>query len=117
MIATPVGVLAVDDAPLVRVQLQTDCRQPRREAGSYLAGLLLAVAVNHRVIAVAFEGDRRKRPSQPYVKRVVQLQVRQDREGCQLSVVVLSSADAGGGRAWRFRGEVPTPTVLTIWLG
>src|SRR6184192_1604567 len=31
MIATPVGVLAVDDAGLVRMQLQTDCRQPLRE--------------------------------------------------------------------------------------
>ena len=77
MIVTPVDVPAVDDARLVRMQFQTDRRQPLREASPNLTGLLLACAVDHRIIAVAFEGDRRELPDQPHVERVVQIQIRQ----------------------------------------
>src|SRR3954469_13166646 len=44
MIATPVVVLAVDDARLVRMQLQTDRRQPLREGVPHLPGPLLTDA-------------------------------------------------------------------------
>src|SRR5664279_2156343 len=71
MIVTPVGVLAVDDAGLVRMEFQTDRRQSLREGVPHLAGLFLAVAVNHRIIAVAFERDGRVFPDQPHVHRIV----------------------------------------------
>ncbi len=77
MLAAPVSVLAVDDARLARMQLQADGRQPFRQGIPHHDGLRLAAAVNHRIIAVALERDRRERPGQPHVERVVQIQVRQ----------------------------------------
>jgi hypothetical protein len=51
MIVAPVGVLAVDDARLVRMQLQPDLFQPTRDRTPHLAGLLFAVAVPKRLQA------------------------------------------------------------------
>lgn len=67
MIATPVGVLAVDDASLVRKQLQTDPRRARSDRVRDPVGLGLAAAVHHRVIAVAFEPDAGELPDRPGV--------------------------------------------------
>lgn len=47
----PVGVLAVDDARLVRMQLQTDRRQPLREAIPHLAGLILTLMPRAQYVA------------------------------------------------------------------
>jgi hypothetical protein len=71
MIATPVGVLAVDDARLVRMQLQTDLRQASSDRVPHPQGLGPAAAVHHRVIAVALEPEVRVLPGHPGVERVV----------------------------------------------
>src|SRR6266567_3443279 len=52
MIATPVGVLAINHTGLIWVQLQSDLRQPRCQGIPYHHGLLLAGAVNYRIIGI-----------------------------------------------------------------
>jgi hypothetical protein len=42
MIATPVGVLAINHTGLIWMQLQSDFRQPRSQGIPYHHGLLLA---------------------------------------------------------------------------
>jgi len=71
MIATPVGVLAIHDARLVRMQLQTDLRQASSDRVPDPVGLGLAAAVHHRVIAVPLELDVRVLPGHPGIERVV----------------------------------------------
>ena len=79
MIVTPVGVLAVDDARLVRMQLQTDLRQASSDRVPDLVGLGLAATVHDRVVAVALERNGRELPGHPRIERVVQEQVREQR--------------------------------------
>jgi hypothetical protein len=55
MITAPVVILAVDDARLVRMKLQTDLRQPPRDRVAHLTGLLLADAVHHRAVTIPLE--------------------------------------------------------------
>src|ERR1700722_17064810 len=50
MITAPVGVLTVHDAGLPRMQFQADFRQSPGQGIPYHHGLLLAGAVNHRII-------------------------------------------------------------------
>ena len=64
---------------LIWVQLQSDFRQPCSQGIPYHHGLLLAGAVNYRIIAIPLECDARMLPGQPHIERVVQIQVRQDR--------------------------------------
>lgn len=59
------------------MQLQTNLRHTRSDHVPNLPGLQLAGAVDHRVIAVPFESDRRVLPGQPYIERVMQKQVRE----------------------------------------
>ena len=79
MIATPVGVLAMNHTGLIWVQLQADLRQPRCQGIPYHHGLRLAGAVNHRIIAIPLERDTRMFPGQPHIERVIEIQVRQNR--------------------------------------
>ena len=75
MIAAPVSVLAVDDPGLARMQFQADFGQAGSDRIPHLAGLLLAGAVHHRVIAVPLEPDAREIPRHPGVERVMHEQV------------------------------------------
>ena len=128
MIVAPVDVLAVDDARLVRMQLQPDLFQPTRDRIPHLAGLLLAVAVHHRIVAVAFERDGREFPHHPCVERVVHEQVRQQRarsptpvgcrdpgrSGCRLAgpaALAATAAHTAGSTAGRVKygGRPPFP--------
>jgi hypothetical protein len=79
MIATPVGVLAINHTGLIWMQLQSDFRQPRSQGIPYHDGLLLAAAVNHCIVAITFERHGRVFPGQPHIERIVQIQVSQDR--------------------------------------
>jgi hypothetical protein len=76
--AAPVAVLAVHDLGLVRVQLQPDLTQPLLQRSQHLACLRPGDAVDHRIVGVALERNRRELPSQPQVERVVHEQVRQN---------------------------------------
>jgi hypothetical protein len=58
------------------MQRQPYFAHPFLERGQHFAGLLLAGAVDHRVIHVPLESDARERPGHPHVERIVQEQVR-----------------------------------------
>src|SRR5206468_480534 len=73
--AGTVLALAVHDARLVRMQLQTDLRHPTGDGLKHVSCLGLAWAVNHRVVRVALEADEGKLLRQPGVERVVEEQV------------------------------------------
>jgi hypothetical protein len=77
--ARAVRVLAVHDARLVRMQLQTDLRQTISDRIPHVAGLALAAAVDHHVIAVALEPHGRILPGHPGVERVMHEQVGEQR--------------------------------------
>lgn len=79
MIATPISVLAVDDERLVRMQHQPHLLQAGRDRIPHMAGLHLAAAVHHRIVAVALKPDSRKLPDHPHIKRIVHEQVSQQR--------------------------------------
>ena len=74
----PVRVLAEHDPGLLGVKLQTQGLEPLGDPGPQLAGLVLAVAVDHDVIRVALERAGRVLPVHPAVERVVHEQVGQD---------------------------------------
>src|ERR1035441_2792352 len=73
--ASAVRVLAVHDAGLVRMKLQTDLRHPSGNGIQDLAGL--GRAVRYCIICVSLEGDGRELPSHPPVERVMQEQIGQ----------------------------------------
>lgn len=75
--APSVRVLAVDDARLIWMQLQTDLRQSRSDRVPHLPGLTFAAAVHHRVIAVPFEAQTRELPDHPRVERIMHEHVSQ----------------------------------------
>jgi hypothetical protein len=77
MPTSPVGVLAVHDPGLGRVQPQPDLGHPVCDRLDQHPGLTLACAVHHRVVGVALELDGWEPPGHPGVKRVVHEQVRQ----------------------------------------
>src|SRR5262249_16583370 len=92
MRAGAVRVLAVHDARLVQIQLQTDLRQPLDDRVEHELRLRLAPAVQDRIIRVALERDGRKLPGQPPVERVVQEDVRQqgrDRRALRAATISL----------------------------
>src|SRR6266511_557225 len=73
--ALPIRVLAVHDAGLVRMQLQTDFRHPQGDGVQDLAGLGLGRAVRYCIIGVPLEGDVRELPGDPSVERIMQEQI------------------------------------------
>ena len=58
--AFPVGVLAVDDPRLVRVQLKTDLTHTFLQLGQHLPSLRQALAVNDRIVGIPFEHHPRR---------------------------------------------------------
>jgi hypothetical protein len=74
----PVRVLAEHDPGLLGVKVQTQCLEPLGDRSAKLAGLVLAVAVDHDVIRVALERAARVLPGHPAVERPVHEQVGQD---------------------------------------
>ena len=75
--AGAVRVLAVHDARLVQIELQTDLRQPFDDRIAQHLRLRLCLAVQDHIVRVALERDRRILPDEPHVERVVQEDVRQ----------------------------------------
>lgn len=59
------------------MEFQTDLHQPLSESVPHLAGLPLTATVDYRIVAVPLEGDLRELPRQPYIERVMQIQIRQ----------------------------------------
>ena len=70
--AGAVRVLAVHDARLVRIALQTDLRQPLGDRVEHDLRLRLAVAVQDHIVCVALERDARELPAKPQIERIVQ---------------------------------------------
>ncbi|MYS80358.1 hypothetical protein GTZ85_09090 [Streptomyces sp. SID5474] len=62
--------------------------------------------MDHRIVAVPFEGDLRELPSQPHIERVVQIRIRRHGRNRRPPVEIAELAQAGGG-AWPARnGEL-----------
>ncbi len=70
-----IRILAVHDARLVRMYLQTTVRQPLGDSISNKLSLLLGLAVNNHIIAIAFELQVGKSLPHPHVERVMQEEV------------------------------------------
>src|SRR2546422_3575094 len=77
VITSATRVLAVHDAGLARMELQAETRQPLTNGAQHPLCFDFAPAVNHRIIRVALETDRRELPGQPDVERVVEEEVGQ----------------------------------------
>jgi hypothetical protein len=75
--AGAVCVLAVHDARLVQIELQTDLRQPRDDRVAHDLRLLPALAVQDLIIRIALKRHVRELPDKPHVQRVVQKDVGQ----------------------------------------
>ena len=78
VVAGAVGVPAVDDPRLLRVQGQTARGQARVERRLEPLGFLPGAAVADDVIRVALERDGREDPTHPHVESIMQEQVRED---------------------------------------
>src|SRR5665213_240148 len=70
--ALAVRVLAVHDARLVQIELQTDLRQPLDNRVAHYVRLRLALAVQDSIVRIALERDVRELSDEPHVERVVQ---------------------------------------------
>jgi hypothetical protein len=70
-----IRVLAVHDAGLVWMQLQTTVRQPSGDGIPNELSLLLRLAVHHCVVAIPLEPHIRELLSHPYVERIMQEQI------------------------------------------
>src|ERR1700733_5958844 len=79
-VATPVHILAVDDFRLLWMQPQLAAREGVDNRAPECPRLLGALAVTNDVVRVSLERDVRKRPRHPRIERVMQEQVRQQRE-------------------------------------
>src|SRR3954467_13158939 len=75
----PVGILAVHDPGLLRMQFQVAFRKPLPQHIQQLTSLLLTVAMDDRIVCIALEWTRRKLPLHPRIERVVKEKIRQHR--------------------------------------
>jgi hypothetical protein len=72
-----IGIFAVNDPGLLRVQLQKALRKPLFQRLMQLKRLCLAATMADGVIGIAFERDVRELPVHPAVERVVKKKIRQ----------------------------------------
>ena len=77
MITPTIRILAVHDAGLVRMKLQTETRQPGADGVQDMLCLELAHAVDYRIICIALEADVGELPTQPLIERIVEEEVGQ----------------------------------------
>jgi hypothetical protein len=75
----PVGIRAVDNLCLLRVEHQPTRREPLLKSRPQGFGLVACPTVADRVIRVPFKGNRRMSPRHPPIERIVQEQIREDR--------------------------------------
>ena len=78
-VTSPVHVLAVDDLRLLPMQYQLAGREAVRNRTPECPRLLGALAVTNDVVRVSLERNVRMVPRHPYVERVVQKEIRQER--------------------------------------
>src|SRR3954470_23703810 len=74
-----IGIFAVDDPGLLRVQLQMALRKPLLQRLMQLERLCLAPTMADGVIGVAFKRDVRELPVHPAIERIVKKKIRQHR--------------------------------------
>jgi hypothetical protein len=72
-----IGIFAVNDPGLLRVQLQTALRKPLLQRLMQLKRLCLAPTMADGVIGIAFKRDVRELPVHPAIKRIVKKKIRQ----------------------------------------
>ncbi len=77
--ATPIRVLAVNDAGLGLIQVQPAFGQPAADRCQHFAGFPLGSAVRHSIIRVTLERDVREGPGHPRIEGVVQEDVGEHR--------------------------------------
>src|SRR5919204_3343722 len=68
-------ILAVHDARLVWMYLQTTLRQPSRDGVLNILSSPLALAVNHPIVAIPFKLQIGELLRHPHIERIVQEQV------------------------------------------
>jgi hypothetical protein len=74
-----VGILAVHDVCLVRMQFQMALRLPHSDARLKPARLRFTLAMRDDIIGVALEGDGRLFPLHPGIERIMQEEIGKDR--------------------------------------
>ena len=79
VVAVPVHILAIDDPCLLRMENQLADRKAVGNRTPEGPCVLLGSAVTDHVVRIALEGDVRELPRHPFIERVVQEQVRQQR--------------------------------------
>ena len=75
----PVGIFAIHNVCLVRMQFQMALRQPRGDARLKPARLRFTLAMRDEVIGRALEGDGRLFPAHPGIERIMQEEIGKDR--------------------------------------
>jgi hypothetical protein len=103
-----IGIFAVDDPGLLRVQLQTALRKPPFQRLMQLKRLCLAPTMSDGVIGVAFEWDVRELPVHPAVERVVKKKTRQhgtDYPSHNLAKTAFEDRPGWDGRKMERRGK------------
>ena len=81
MSALPVFILAVDDARLLRMQLQPTVIEATLDAVQDRLRLLLRLAVRDNIVRVTFERNIRMLAAHPFIERQVQKNIGQKRTG------------------------------------
>src|SRR5690349_9429379 len=79
MVASAIGVLAVDNLRLLRMQHQLAVRQTFSKCVAPSTCLTFGSAATDRIVGISLERNMREFPSHPYVEGIVQEQVRQQR--------------------------------------
>src|SRR3954449_8666158 len=79
VLSSAIGIFAVNDLGLLRVQLQTAFRKPLLQRLMQFKRLCLAPTMADGVIGVAFDRDVREFPVHPTIKRIVKKKIRQHR--------------------------------------
>src|ERR1035437_6384838 len=76
IIALSIGILAIHDLGLLRIEFQLAFRKPLLKHVQQLAGLILAVAVDDRIDREKLERTCKKLALHPHVERIMQEQIR-----------------------------------------
>jgi hypothetical protein len=79
VVSASIIVLAIDDFGLVRMQRQRALREPLLQRCPQRLGLFFTATMADRIIGVSLERNVRMVPRHPYVERVVQKEIRQER--------------------------------------
>ena len=79
VVSASIIVLAIDDFGLIRMQRQRALREPLLQRCPQRPGLFFTATMADRIIGVSLERNVRMVPRHPYVERVVQKEIRQER--------------------------------------